>query len=230
MKFHENFQDGHLETKVDQKFWVSLWEAMLYRYFKAQEFEFKKGLVNKSGQCGPDFGLIHEGRTIWIEAIVPEPTEIPASFLQRRLGQVYDVPINEIKLRWTQALLNKLRQCNERLGKSVIDPRDAYVVVVNCCMISSEPGHEYDSNQLPFALTSVYPVGPIEIPVEQTIDGPKFCKARLSTRDMIVKKNNSLVATDSFLNTGYDVISALIGSNRCEMLDGSYYPTVVQLF
>jgi hypothetical protein len=50
-----------------------IWEAMLYRYFSELGFEYRRDKMLKSGQEGPDFGLLHYGTTIWVEAIVPEP-------------------------------------------------------------------------------------------------------------------------------------------------------------
>jgi hypothetical protein len=61
----------------ERAFWAHVWEAMLFRHSSALGFEFRKGHVTKAGQHGPDFGIIHNGRTIWIEAIVPGPEGIP---------------------------------------------------------------------------------------------------------------------------------------------------------
>jgi hypothetical protein len=60
-----------------------IWEAMLYRYFRGLGFEFRPNRVLKAGQQGPDFGLLHEGTTIWVEAIVPAPEGIPPEYLER---------------------------------------------------------------------------------------------------------------------------------------------------
>jgi type I restriction enzyme S subunit len=87
-----------------------IWEAMLYRYFSELRFEFRRDMVLKAGQQGPDFGLLHGGRTIWVEAIVPAPEGIPTEYLRTpKVGEVIlkTVPHQEKLLRWTAALKEK---------------------------------------------------------------------------------------------------------------------------
>ena len=62
----------------DGKFLAHVWEALLYRHLTALGCEFRTGLVNRSGQRGPDFGIIHRETTVWIEAVVPSPEGIPS--------------------------------------------------------------------------------------------------------------------------------------------------------
>jgi hypothetical protein len=47
----------------DGKFWPYVWEALLYRHLLALGYEFRRDHLRKSGQHGPDFGIILEGRT-----------------------------------------------------------------------------------------------------------------------------------------------------------------------
>jgi type I restriction enzyme S subunit len=84
-----------------------IWEAMLYRYFSELGFEFRRGMVLKAGQQGPDFGLLNGGMTIWVEAIVPAPEGISADYLTTpKVGEVIvkSMPHQEMLLRWTAAL------------------------------------------------------------------------------------------------------------------------------
>src|SRR5207302_9927897 len=84
-----------------------IWEAMLYRYFRGLGFEFRPNRVLKAGQQGPDFGLLHEETTIWVEAIVPAPEGIPPEYLEppeKGVFTVKSMPHKEMLLRWTAAL------------------------------------------------------------------------------------------------------------------------------
>jgi hypothetical protein len=63
----------HVETEImtgDRGLYAHVWEAMLYRHLRLLGFGFCQGNVRRAGQRGPDFGIVHEGQTIWIEAIV----------------------------------------------------------------------------------------------------------------------------------------------------------------
>ena len=72
-------------TSGDRGLYAHIWEAMLYRHLSSLGYEFRQGNVRKAGQRGPDFGIVHEGRTIWIEAIW-SPKGIPPDYLRRRLN------------------------------------------------------------------------------------------------------------------------------------------------
>src|SRR5205823_4104157 len=71
-----------LTTGGERALWAHIWEAMLYRHLSALGCEFRRDMVNKAGQDGPDFGVLYDGRTIWIEAVVPSPEGIPADYLR----------------------------------------------------------------------------------------------------------------------------------------------------
>src|SRR5216684_2767111 len=70
-----NFKADVLSSD-DDGFLARVWEAMLYRHFLSLGFEFTASLKK-----GPDFGIKHQGQTIWIEAVTPAPIDIPADYL-----------------------------------------------------------------------------------------------------------------------------------------------------
>lgn len=72
---------AEIETGDEQKFWSAVWEAMLYRHL-CQCGHSPRNSIRASGQHGPDFAIDHDGKTIWIEAVVPEPKGIPADWLE----------------------------------------------------------------------------------------------------------------------------------------------------
>jgi len=65
----------------DGKLWAHVWEALLYRHLLACGYEFRLDRVMKSGQHGPDFGIVNDGHTIWIEATTPSPEGILQDWL-----------------------------------------------------------------------------------------------------------------------------------------------------
>jgi hypothetical protein len=88
----------------DGQLWAHLWEALLYRYLSDLRFTFRRDGVRKSGQHGPDFGIMHEGKTIWIEAVTPSPEGVPEEWLAlpvRGEFKVKTLPHEQMLLRWT---------------------------------------------------------------------------------------------------------------------------------
>jgi hypothetical protein len=64
-----------LTSGEDGKFEQRAWEMVLARRLSAE------GHTLFSADQGPDFGLRYQNRTIWVEAIVPSPIDIPADWL-----------------------------------------------------------------------------------------------------------------------------------------------------
>ncbi len=135
-----------IATGDEQKLWAFIWEAMLYRHFANLGFQFRTGRMPASRQNGPDIGLIHEGRTIWIEAVVPKPEGLSAEWLDpSKPGEfrARATPHEEMRLRWTSVLRDKNRQLKERLNKNVVNREEDYVVAINSCMLSDFPSEDY---------------------------------------------------------------------------------------
>ena len=228
----------HLRTEIakgcegeTQKFHACLWEAMLYRHFRHLGFEFRRDRVTRSGQNGPDLGLIRKDKTIWIEATVPMPEGIPPNWLSPFPGSVQKMPDEEIVLRWTAALREKNNKRVTLLQKKRIRPEDAYVVAVNSCMLSDFPDLDHGVSQFPFAVEAAFPIGPIQVPFTKTQTGAVHAgPARHSLRYFIKNPKGIDVRTDNFLNPDYAGIGMLIGCSRAHMLDaklpliGAYNP------
>lgn len=62
---------SELETGDEHKLWSNIWEAMLFRHLRARGHTLRN-FSRKAGQSGPDFGVELNGKTIWIEAVVPD--------------------------------------------------------------------------------------------------------------------------------------------------------------
>jgi hypothetical protein len=212
------------ETK---KFWAYLWEAMLYRHFRQIGFEFRNDYQRTSGQHGPDFGLVDDGHTIWIEAVVPEPKGVPTKWLNAD-GLFGPETFDAIRLRWTAKLLDKCKQLDCRIKKGVVGTHDAYVIALNSCMLHQMEGEDFGISQLPFAVEAVLPVGPLSacMPVpglRSSVEDRTPLKASPGWQCEIKKSNGSPVRTDNFLDKNYSKISAVIGCSRVSMPDGNAY-------
>jgi hypothetical protein len=210
------------EIKVgDRGLYAHIWEAMLYRHLRSLRFEFRQGNVRRAGQRGPDFGIVHEGQTIWIEAIVASPEGIPADYLRPPAPGEFKTgsfPHEQILLRWTSALRDKRVKLQGYVEDAVIAGTEGTVIAINGCRTTG--GYQDNGiTQMPFAVEAVFPVGPLAVRVDRS-DGRVVGDAYHTARYMIEKPNGASVPTDSFLNPEYANVSAVLGCGRSHMRYG----------
>jgi hypothetical protein len=212
----------------DGKLYARVWEAMLYRHLSSLQFEFLCNDVSKSGETGPDFGILHQGETIWIEAVTPAPEGIPADYLEPpKKGEVEFKPVPQEPrlLRWTSVLRDKREKLEFYRHQHIINDGDRTVIAVNSCRLQDYAPNDLGSSRWPFAVEAVFPIGPIAFPV---IPGGKPDGEAINVpRHVIQKPNGSPVPTDNFLNPRYANVSAIMGCYRREMANGELPLTVV---
>jgi hypothetical protein len=192
---------------------------MLYRYLSELRFESRRDKVVKAGQRGPDFGILHYGTTIWIEAIVPAPEGIPADYLRTpKIGEVIckTMPHQEMLLRWTAALKEKREKLQGYVEKGTILATEQTVIAINGCRLTDFAIDDNGISQMPFAVEATFPVGPIAVPIshEGRIDG----EAQRIPRYSIQSAKGAEVRTDSLLNPLYANVSAVVGCVKWDML------------
>lgn len=218
-KFDHDFTDGR-----DEHFYPYLWEMLLARHFK------DIGLDISSADEGPDFKIDHQGQTIWVEAICPSPSGLPAEWLEPcRPGEVRvrDFPHEQILLRWTAALKEKKEKLTGRIerigdtGKQILKPGylergvvredEPYVVAMSACQLGlSSLLLHHGISQMPFAVEAAFPVGPIEIVINR--ETMEKVDQRYAYRRFIKKPTGAEVPTDCFLNPDYAGVSAILGT------------------
>jgi hypothetical protein len=212
----------------DGSFWAHIWEAMLYRHLTNLGCELRRDRVKKAGQGGPDFGVLHDGRTIWIEAVVPAPVDIPREYLTPlKSGEVEfrRVPLEEMLLRWTAVLKKKRDKLRRYRDKGIIAEQDCTVVAINDCQLSDYRPFDISSSGFPFAVEAVFPVGPRAAPI--TPDGRPAGEVAPTIRDVIRNRNKAEVSTKNLPDPAYANISAILGSSSRDMLDGNLPLTLV---
>lgn len=217
--FDKEFTDGR-----DEHFYPLLWEMLLASYFKGI------GLNVSSTNEGPDFRIDRDGQTIWIEAICPSPMGLPVEWLEASPPgevRVRDVPHEQMLLRWTAALKEKKEKLTGRIernrktgkddlkpgyiAKGIVGQDDPYVVAVSACRLAlSELDLHFGISQMPFAVETAFPVGPIEVVINR--ETMESVDVRQAYRPMIKKVTGAEVPTDSFLNPDYAGVSAILGT------------------
>jgi len=198
-----------LETGDEGKFWSAIWEAMLYHHFSRLGLHLKNS-CGTSGQHGPDFGFEMNGRTIWVEAVVPGPQGIPADYLEPpgKELRVRRKPDHERVLRCTSAIADKRMKFEEYLRKGIVAPEDVTVIAVNICRLSDWDVDGNGISQLPLTLEAVFPVGPLAVAI--TPEGKLAEHAQHTPRFAIQKASGLGIQTANFLDPAYANVSAVL--------------------
>jgi hypothetical protein len=197
--FVEEFTSGKKE-----RFFQRLWEMLLARHLDAQ------GHRLSSPAHGPDFRFMHNDRVVWVEAISPEPRGLPADWMEPAApnsGRVGRVPFDEIGLRWTAAFKEKWEKLTAYRRKKIVEEGDAYVIAIHGAQLGAMP-LDHGISQYPLALETVFPIGPLAIPVDR--ETGKFGKSVTSERFSIRNANGSRVPTTPFVNENYAGVSAVL--------------------
>jgi hypothetical protein len=123
--------------------------------------------MKKSGEAGPDFCIVSQEQTIWIEAVTPSPEGIPASYLSPpKKGVVQFRPVldEEPLMRWTSALSDKCQKLEADKRGGIIGDKDCTIIAVNACRLHDWRPNELGSSGFPFAVEAVFPIGHIALP------------------------------------------------------------------
>jgi hypothetical protein len=178
------------------------WEMLLARHLHLQGHQ----LTCPNG--GPDFRFNLDGKTVWVEAVAPEPKGLPPDLLDPSFRGVQTFPHTQILLRWTTALDAKWKKLLDYRAKGVVAAADAYVIAINGCQLGAFP-EPRGISRMPFGVEAVFPVGPLAYRIDR--ETAKIRDGFISERYHIINANQAQVATTPFLDPKYSGVSALIG-------------------
>ncbi|MFG1384009.1 hypothetical protein [Xanthobacter versatilis] len=181
------------------------WELLLAQHLHDQGHE-----LTCVGD-GPDLCLEHRGVRIWIEAVCPEPRNLPPDWLDGpKPGEmkVYTIPHEEILLRWTSVFDAKVQKLKAYREKAIVLPTDAYIIAINGCQLGWMPAAR-GITQMPFGVETVFPFGPLQYAIDR--ETGKIEGASISLRFFINNHNNSAIPTTPFLDPAYAGVSAVLG-------------------
>lgn len=198
---YEPYADRHFLTDARDHFLQRFWEMYVCATFLCHGFS-----VNKKSNEGPEFYVQIAGHRVWIEAIAPNPGDGPDYVSEPPYGEAFDVPSEKIILRYTSALLDKLRKYKEFCKKGMLLDTDRYVVAINSRGIPHAP---YGS-ALPYHVHAFLPFGNRTVSIDPK--SSKITDSFLQYRDRVIKLNGKTVSTQPFLDSGYAGISAVIHS------------------
>lgn len=200
-----------LMSGSEQKFWACISEALIADRLRGKEFG-----VRKARGKGPDFLLMEGARRVWVEVVCPEPINVPADWLEPKLGGVVNFSHEEILLRWTSAIKAKAEafigssdgRQKGYLNSGEVSPNDAYVIAVNGCRLRSGPFPALlGISQFPFAAEAVFPIGPYQLRIDR--ETLKVVDQGHQHRPYVPNKNGALVPAYTFLDPRFNLVSAI---------------------
>jgi hypothetical protein len=122
------FQDTNFEEALHTDFQSRVWELILDRILQSNGYA-PKG----SPSGGPDFSIDVRGFTVWIEATAPgrgtAADRVP-DFQPDNTGS-RQVPLDQVVLRFTHAILEKSRQRERHIRSDYVPNYQPYVIAIS---------------------------------------------------------------------------------------------------
>lgn len=207
---------SEIETAEEGKLWSYLWEAMLYKHLRTSGYTLR-GCTTRSGQHGPDFGVVTDGGVIWVEATVPAPVGVPTDYLEQpRVEEVRvkSKPDQERVLRCASVIADKQKKLNEYRRKGIIGPHDPTVIALNICRLSDWDVEGTGISQYPLAMETLFPIGPIAVSISP--DGT-MGPMQNTVREYLKKSNGDDIPAAFFLEPQFADVSAVIQAHQRDM-------------
>ncbi|MEG3988564.1 hypothetical protein QUA13_15675 [Microcoleus sp. S28C3] len=208
---YEPYADKDFLQEVRKDFHPRFWE--MYLGFSLIKQGVSLDQYNKR-QGGPDLLILSGKLKVWLEAVAPTAGRSANAVPEIEFGVVRDVPDEQIKLRYCSVIDKKYKKYYLYTEKKIILEDDCYVIAVNGGAIPSA-SKEID---IPRIVRCVLPFGN-EV-IEINIDSLEVLDVHHQYQGASYNESGSLVSTNIFLNSKYDVISAILFSN----VDALNYP------
>lgn len=201
---------GYADKGFAQDFAVHLHQRFWEMYLAVTLLD--AGHTITAPKPGPDFGIIHNGKRVWIEAVAATAGALgkldSVPRYEPKEGEIGpDVPQDQIVLRCTAAINAKFpKQYRQHVELGIIGPDDCYIVAVN----HAEAYHWAEVGTPPFILRAVLGIGSLCV----TIDNKTLEVIRKGVlyQGSIPKSSGALVDTALFLSSESEPLSAVIGS------------------
>jgi hypothetical protein len=163
--------------------------------------------------AGPDLLATVEGQRVWIECIAPGPGTGADGVPEIGDKPVDQVPVDQIKLRFLSALLEKRRQVARHTTARIVAPEDGFVVAINSGCIPLA----FMTEDPPWIARALYGLG--NLAVSYNRNTKDWSEPFLTVQPIITKCNNVPIDTNLFGNgqareVGGVIYSSVSGWNR----------------
>ncbi len=200
-KFHP-YADPSFHLKIAKSFDQHFWEMYLGCVLLNLNFE----LISQKRDEGPDLQVKVDNRDLWIEATIATMGTGNDAVPELRENEISEVPEENILLRLTNSIAEKNKKLQTYFSKGIVKQNDLFIVGINGVQIT-----RFLEAEIPYIVKAVLGVGNYFSQID--INTLKTVNDGYQKRDVIKKKNNSPVFTNTFLSGDFPEISGVIYSN-----------------
>ncbi|NJC44725.1 UNVERIFIED_ORG: hypothetical protein FHT06_001964 [Xanthomonas campestris] len=197
------YADRNFLSSLRIDFHARFWEMLLCTQLLVAGFE-----VVKESDAGPEFYVTVNGRRMWIEAVSPKagigPDAVPS--IEYGPDAAGTVPIDQIVLRITAALREKLLHYQRARASGRISQEDGYIICIN----PSQVPHAKFGAEPSYPSRALYGVGNLTLSIDPST-GKVMDQFNAYTPE-IIKRSGSIVATSPFFGSEEKTCSAVIYS------------------
>ncbi len=197
------YADPHFLTEIRRDFGARFWE--MYLTCALLEDAPRLGYTVSCPKPGPDNLIVHQGRNIWIEAIVATDGD-PGKPDSAAEDHSCKIPDEKILLRYANAIMAKHAKYESYRKNGIVKPDEAYVIAISGAQLS----YWWADPEIPRFLKAVFPLGALEVIIDR--ETGKVVDRRQQFRRSVTKKSGSNVQTDIFFDGQYSGISAVLHS------------------
>ncbi len=201
-KNYEPYADAHFPSQVRINFHQRTWEMYIGNVLLSKQLNIK------SQDEGPDF-IIND--SVYIECVAPtkgnptKPDSVPEMFVAEIPEEimVFDVPVDKMILRITQAIKNKaLNQYEKWKSKNWFSDKIPFIIAIN----TGDLQH-VDDPTMPNVIKALFGFQFMQINI-------KTGATNFSHRNTIEKSNNEHVPVNYFTNKDFPFVSGVIFSDK----------------
>jgi hypothetical protein len=184
--------DLHFREDARNHFLQRFWEMYLAVTL------LERGMpIERYGEEGPEFFTRVGTRRLWVEAAAPGPGQGPDQVPEIVYGGEYvEVPVEQILLRFTNALAEKQDRYLAARAKGIIAPEDMYVLALNSRGIPYAP---YESS-MPYFIRAYLPIGPLTADFD--VNTGEMVASFYRYRPLVRKLSGAEVSTRTFMDGG----------------------------
>jgi len=208
--FYHHLSDQHFLSDAKSHFVERLWEMYLAKALSNSNHKISSG-----GSTGPDFKINFHSTTFWVEATAPGSGSGNDAVPDLAINQVNDVPEEQIMLRLSNSITNKVAKWRQWYPKIKRTGNNVFVIAINTCKIESI---QFDYEP-PFIVKVLYSIGPQKMSIDKIT--LKVTSTSYNKRSELKKKSGATVNSSLFLTKEYSDISAIIYTNH-NMLSPSF--------
>lgn len=206
----EPYADSSFKRAATQQFHQRYWEM-----YVAVALMHRGHALTKHGDDGPEFSFQVDGRRVWLEAVAPTRGIGADAVPEITHGEYYNVPVEQILLRFTNAFREKQQRFAVARGKGIVSSDDAYILAINSRNVPHAP---YGAT-VPFYIQALLPVGSLTLEIDK--DSRRVVDRYHNYRPEVRKANNTEVSTSIFL----DSMSAFCSVVLHSAVDAANHPS-----